>query len=45
MKMRRLDREYAACINSQIKTNPNEFKGLANMLAEDEESEEEFGEF
>lgn len=45
MKVSRLDREYQQCISAQIKTDPNQFKGLAHMMADEESEEEEFGEF
>ena len=32
MKLRRLDREYEAVLNAQIKTDPNKFEGLAKVL-------------
>ena len=39
MKIRRLDREYEAVLNAQIKTDPNKFEGLAKVLRGTEDDE------
>ena len=39
MKLRRLDREYEAVLNAQIKTDPNKFEGLAKVLRGTEDDE------
>ena len=32
MKLRRLDREYQEVLRAEIKTDPNRYEGLANIL-------------
>ena len=42
MKIRRLDREYQEVLNAQIRTDPDDFKGLAAVLrgGESEDNQE-----
>lgn len=32
MKLRRLDREYEEVVRAEIKTDPNQYQGLAKVL-------------
>ena len=44
MKIRRLDREYQEVLKAEIKTDPEDFKGLASILAADRAENEAEGE-
>ena len=44
MKIRRLDREYQEVLKAEIKTDPDDFKGLASVLAADRAENEAEGE-
>ena len=50
MRLSLLEKEYQECIDTNIKIDPDQYRGLANVLFEDEKKEnsseeDDFGDF